>query len=230
MHLGKKLRALVGLHRLPPQLSAKRLKTFHKRRKRKPYVFQYKGREVRVLECRWDRRSFRLGRKFLASFPKTDFKSFVVRIDPGTFESPVAIRISYKWGTDHKRQVAEAALNFAKIEGYGKSVLIESLSGEENVRKQLARFHREAKMPWDGFLTKKGIEHAKACGLEAIGIIDPESMYWYHDPSISYTSRDTKEAIQKRMRKRYMGIAAEHGFDTEHPVSIKHGIYYMLKL
>jgi len=180
-----------------------------------------------VLESRWNRKSFRLGENFLETFPKIGFENFVVKIDEATHESPVAVSTFFKTGPKGiQKLVGQVKLNFSKILGYGKSVLIESISGKEGRAALASEFKSEAKMPLANFGIKKAIEHAKSSGFESVGIIDPRSLYWYHKPHTSL-----KPAIlQKRMMTYYLTVAKKMGFDVRNPVVTKNAVYYMKRL
>lgn len=176
-----------------------------------------------MLEFRWNKNSFKLGKRFIKTFPTIELKNFKVRLERSKHESPVAITIFPKVMATG---IAQAKLNFSEIPKWGKSVLVEGMQGKKERRADISKFHRESKMPWANFMVQKAIEHAKRCGFKAIGIIDPECLYWYHGP---VGKRPTKE-VQEGMRKLYQTVAKNLGFDVEHPAMTENAIYWMKKL
>jgi hypothetical protein len=187
-----------------------------------------------VLESRWNRKSFRLGEEFLDSFPTSELQNFAVRLSEAAHESPVAISTFFKTGRrDVQKLVGQVKLNFSRIAGYGKSVLVEAISGKEGRANLASQFQSETGKPCANFGIEKAIEHARASGFESVGIIDPRSLYWYHKPYSPIRTRtkaSKPEAVQKRIMAQYISIAKKMGFDTENPVVTKNAVYWMKRL
>ncbi len=226
-----KAKTVLGLEKIPwpEHLSRAYFKNWPRERKKgtgkklREIPNQYR---TKVFSFRWNNKSLRLGENFIKTFPTAELENYSVKIIMTSHESPVGLELLTKSG-EHQAAFAQCRLNFSKIPGYGKSVLIEAFQGHLLVRKLLSKFYREAKMPWANYMTQKTIEHAKNMGFKAVGILDPRCHFYYWSPA---GSRRLPEEVQESMLKIYLGTAKNMGFDVEHPVITKNAIYYMKKL
>jgi hypothetical protein len=189
-------------------------------------ILRYKKRVV--LPSRWNPESFELGRGFIGSFPRIKTKGFAVAVASTSYESPVGImlfRISKKQSAE--TMVGRIALNFAKVDGR-KMVLIETIQGRQHCKAELDAFSKAAGMPWANFLVKRAVEHAQKCGFEAVGIINPKYLYWYHH--CGHVVGAKEKEVKGRMMDFYRRVASNTGFDVKRPVSTEHADYWVLEI
>lgn len=177
-------------------------------------------------EFRWNKTSSSLGFEFMVSFPREQFENYTTQLSNAVrHESPVAIHLLL----GRAKLLAELPLNFARVKGYGKSLLLEGIQGMGGKRTSLAQFAEKTEAKWANHLIKRAIDHARKCGLESVGIIDPKSLYWFQKPSGCRTEAEVKE-VQTRIMGLYKAVAKKLGFDTEHPARTSKAVYWMKKL
>ena len=135
---GTNIRQGYSLRKVPSELR----RAIRSMGERNPKI--YKTESITAYEFRWNKKSAIIGAKFMAKFPRTRLNKFNIVLEPSKFESPVCITIRAK-GDITMAPLGKAQLNFAKIPGFGKSVLIEGLQGGRKAIKNLDKFKREEK-------------------------------------------------------------------------------------